>query len=69
MVSEASKISIAMELIEQKIADCMRRKRKSKDEDIQNEYRKLLLDRDQIYKGNYDVINKIINEVGVNKND
>lgn len=69
MVSEASKISIAMELIEQKIADCMRRRRKSKDEDIQNEYRKLLLDRDQIYKGNYDVINKIINEVGVNKND
>ena len=69
MVSEASKISIAMELIEQKIADCMRRKRKSKDEDIQNEYRKLLSDRDQIYKGNYDVINKIINEVGVNKND
>lgn len=69
MISDASKISIAMELIEQKIANCMRTRRKSKDENIENEYRKLLLDRDQIYKGNYDVINKIINEVGEDKND
>ena len=69
MVSDASKISIAMELIEQKIANCMRARRKSKDENIENEYRKLLSEKEQIYKGNYDVINKIINEVGEDKND
>lgn len=69
MISDASKISIAMELIEQKIADCIRKRREAKDEKTEIEYRNLLSDRDQIYKGNYDVINKIISEVGEDKND
>lgn len=67
MISEASKISIAMELIEQKIANCMRKRREAKDEKTEIEYKNLLSDRDQIYKGNYEVINKMINEVGEDK--
>lgn len=62
MISDAAKISIAMDLIESKIAKCMIKKRESKEAEIEREYKRLLLEREEIYKGNYEVINKIINE-------
>lgn len=69
MIPEEAKISIAIELIESKIANCMLRRRETKDEEIEEEYKFLILDRDEIYKGNYKIIDKIINEAGEDKND
>lgn len=69
MISDATKISIAMDLIESKIAKCILKKREVKDEKIEREYQNLLLEKEEIYKGNYEVINKIINEIGEKKND
>lgn len=69
MIPDTAKISIAMDLIEDKIGKCMVKKRTDKDTKIEEEYNKLLLEREEIYKGNYDVINEIINEAGGNKND
>ena len=40
-----------------------------KNEKIEAEYNKLLLEREEIYKGNYNVINKIINEARREKID
>lgn len=69
MIPEEAKISIAIELIESKIANCMLRRRETKDEEIEEEYKFLILDRDEIYKGNYKIIDKIIKEAGEDKND
>ncbi len=69
MILEETKISIAMELIENKIGDCMNKRSTIKNEKIEAEYNKLLLEREEIYKGNYNVINKIINEARREKID
>lgn len=70
MILETTKIGIAMKIIEEKIGKCMVKRRKNKDREMEEEYNKLLLEREEIYKGNYDVINKIINETGgKEKND
>lgn len=69
MILEESKMSIAMELIENKIGNCTARKRKIKDDRIEEEYNKLLLEREEIYKGNYNEINKIIDEARREKID
>lgn len=69
MIPEATKMSIAMKLIEEKIARCMVKKRNEKNAETEEEYNKLLIVREEIYKGNYEAINKIINEAGGNKND
>lgn len=65
MILNTTKMSIAMDLIEDKIGKCMIKKRQEKNNNTEDEYNKLLLEREEIYKGNYDVINKIINEAGV----
>lgn len=67
MVPDTAKISIAMELIESKIAECAIRKRKKKDEKIEKEYKELIFAKEEIYKGNYEVINEIIKEAGDKK--
>lgn len=64
MIPDVAKISIAMELIENEIAKCIIKRREAKDEEIEKEYNSLLLDKDEICKGNYEVINRIINEAG-----
>lgn len=69
MILDEDKISIAMELIENKIGNCMAKRRMIKDEKIEEEYNKLLLTREEIYKGNYSEINKIIDEVRRDKID
>jgi len=69
MISEATKISIAMQLIEEKIARCMVKKRSEKSEETKEEYNKLLIKREEIYKGNHEIINEIIKEAGEKKND
>lgn len=70
MIPEAAKIGIAMDLIENKIGNCMNKRRKDKNQETDKEYKELLLDREEIYKGNYEVINKIIKEAGEEqKND
>ena len=68
MIPEAAKISIAMNLIENQIGICMTKRRNSKDEQTEEEYKRLMNEREEIYKGNYEVINKIIKEAG-EKND
>lgn len=70
MISDETKISIAMELIDNKIGNCMARRRINRNEKIEKEYNNLLLIREEIYKGNYNEINKIIdNEVRRDKID
>lgn len=70
MISDETKISIAMELIDNKIGNCMARRRINRNEKIEKEYNDLILIREEIYKGNYNEINKIIdNEVRRDKID
>jgi len=69
MISEATKIKKAMQLIEEKIARCMVKKRSEKSEETKEEYNKLLIKREEIYKGNYEIINEIIKEAEEKKND
>ena len=68
MIPEAAKISIAMNLIENQIGTCMIKRRNNKNAQIEKEYQRLMNEREEIYKGNYEVINKIIKEAG-EKND
>lgn len=69
MIPDEAKISIAMELIENKIANCLIKRRSSKDEEVEKMYSSLIIEREEIYKGNYKVIDKIITEAGEDKND
>ena len=50
MISDETKISIAMELIDNKIGNCMARRRINRNEKIEKEYNNLLLIREEIYK-------------------
>lgn len=59
---EASKISIAMELIQNEIGKCMNKMRESKDEKSEQKYKELIAIRNEIYKGNYEIINKVIGD-------
>ena len=61
-MTEAGKISIAMELIENEIGKCMNKMRESKDEKKEQKYKELIKIRNEIYKGNYEIINKVIGD-------
>lgn len=67
-ILETNKIGIAMSLIEDKIGICMAKIRTTEDTQLKKELEKLLLERENIYKGNYETINKIINERKISNN-
>lgn len=64
MISNESKLSIAIELIETKIGNLMAKENERNEEKTEEELHKLLLCREEIYKGNYNIIDKIIEEAG-----
>ncbi len=62
-MNEAEKLSLAIEIIENEIADCMIKLRKSKDEKLEIQYKKMIDTRDKIYKKDKREIEKLIKEV------
>lgn len=65
MINEASKLGIAMDLIENKIAKKMIERRTAKEEDlaiIEEELKSLYNEKNEIYAKNYEYIDKIIEE-------
>lgn len=69
MIPDEVKISIAMDLIEKKLSNYIIKRREYKDEELEKKYKSILIEREEIYKGNYKIIDKIINEAGEDKND
>ncbi len=67
-MKQASKLRVAREIIENKIAECMIQLRNSSDEELQKKYKILINIREEIYKGNIKEIDKVIKEEG-SKND
>ena len=61
-MNEAEKLSLATELIENKIAKTMNLLEKDNSKQNEEKYKKLIETRDKIYKRNIDEIEKIINE-------
>lgn len=59
-ISQNTKLEIAVEIIAAKIAKCSRDGYRIKDYEIKN----LLKERDEMYKGNEEIIDKIINVYG-----
>lgn len=62
-MEEARKLSLAIEIVENEIAECMIKLRKSKDESLEEQYKKLIETRDKIYKGNKKEIDEMIKKV------
>ncbi len=62
-MEEARKLSLAIEIVENEIAECMIKLRKSKDESLEEQYKKLIEARDKIYKGNKKEIDEMIKKV------
>ena len=62
-MEEARKLSLAIEIIENEIAECMIKLRKSKDESLEEQYKKLIETRDKIYKGNKNELDEMIKKV------
>lgn len=60
-MNQASKLSVAMELIEKQIAEISKKMHNSK-EKLNVKYQELLKTRDKIYKNNENEIDKIIEE-------
>ena len=60
-MNQASKISVAMELIEMQIAEISKKMHNS-EEKLNVKYQELLKTRDKIYKNNENEIDKIIEE-------
>ena len=62
-MNQASKLSVAMELIEKQIAEISKKMHNSEEKEKLNvKYQKLLKTRDKIYKNNENEIDKIIEE-------
>ena len=59
-ISSNTKLEVAVEIIAAKIAKCSREGCKEKDEKM----RKLMNEREEMYKGNEKIIDKIINTYG-----
>lgn len=59
-ISQNTKLEIAVEIIAAKIAKCSREGYRIKD----NEIRNLIKERDEMYKGNEEIIDKIIKIYG-----
>ena len=59
-ISQNTKLEIAVEIIATKIAKCSRDGYRTKD----NEIRNLIKEREEMYKGNEEIIDKIINIYG-----
>lgn len=68
-MNKVDMLTVAMELIEDKIADCMRRMDAEDNIEIENEYKELQEIRKRIYNRDFDVIEKIIKEVRMKEND
>ena len=62
-MEEARKLTLAIEIVENEIAECMIKLRKSKDESLEEQYKKLIETRDKIYKGNKKEIDEMIKKV------
>lgn len=66
MIREESKLGIAMDLIEYKIAEVMVKKRECNDvqeiNKLEEEFKKLNMEKKEIYAGNIKYIDKIIEE-------
>lgn len=60
-MNQASKLSVAMELIEKQIAEISKKMHNS-EEKLNVKYQELLKTRDKIYKNNENKIDKIIEE-------
>ena len=60
-MNQASKLSVAMELIEKQIAEISKKMHNS-EEKLNVKYQELLKTRDKIYKNNKNEIDKIIEE-------
>ena len=62
-MNQASKLSVAMELIEKQIAEISKKMHNSEEKEKLNvKYKELLKTRDKIYKNNENEIDKIIEE-------
>lgn len=62
-MNQASKLSVAMELIEMQIAEISKKMHNSEEKEKLNvKYQELLKTRDKIYKNNENEIDKIIEE-------
>ena len=62
-MNQASKLSVAMELIEKQIAEISKKMHNSEEKEKLNvKYQELLKTRDKIYKNNKNEIDKIIEE-------
>ena len=62
-MEQASKLSVAMEIIENEIGKCMVELRNSTDDVLQKRYNNLIEIREEIYKGNNQVIDKMIEKI------
>lgn len=71
MINEASKLGIAMDLIESKLANKIIEMRKNKDEKnalrLEKEYELIMKEKNEIYAGNMEYINAIIDEQKIKK--
>lgn len=61
-MKQESKLSVAMEIIETQIGECMIKLRNSNEKELQEKYQDLISKREEIYNGNNDEIDKIIKE-------
>ena len=62
-MNQTSKLSVAMELIEKRIAECSIKLHETKEnKELNKKYQELLRIRDKIYKNNENEIDKIIEE-------
>lgn len=73
MINEESKPRIAIDFINNKIAKTMHEIRKTTESNLhaklQSNLNDLLLIKEQINVGNYEIINKVLDRVGGEKND
>lgn len=66
---DETKLSVAMELIEQQIAECLNIMNTEENDNIKQKYNELLNNRKEIYNNNYEVIENIIEEARRKEND
>lgn len=68
-MDQVTKLTVAMELIEDRIANCMRKMEIDDNKEVENEYKELQEIRNRIYKRDFEVIEKLINDARRKDND
>lgn len=69
LIPEELKSEIAREAIDREVGECIVKLRTNKTKELEKRHKELVQQREEIYKGNIEAINKLIARLGDNKND